>query len=208
MAHFVFDPVAHVYAIEPGPRVVPSVTQVLEDVRMSPDYDHLPRFYMERGSAIHQAVGLELLGRLDWSSLDDRIVPFVERARTFIEMLEITPLVVEFRWVCKIHEYGGTLDLFCESKLGPLLIDWKSTTHDVSYEIQVAGGYAPLLEQAAEEGAVPVAPGDVKKARQAVVTLGTDVPKPHWIKKENQVEVFRAALAVSKWRTANRRDRP
>jgi hypothetical protein len=203
MAHYGFDAETHTYYLTPAdtePRVVPSVTQVLEHVGMAPDLDHLPRYYMDRGRAIHRAVGLELYGRLDWSTLDERIEPFVRRAREFLELLEITPLVIEFRWVCRVHGYGGTLDLFAESNLGPVLIDWKATTHDQSYAVQVAGGYLPLLEQAAEEGAVPVAPGDVKKARLAVVTLGTDIPKPHWITKDNNREIFRAALAVSQWR--------
>lgn len=200
MAHFSFDAGEHIYYAEPERRAVPSVTQVLERAGMSPNFDHLPRYYLDRGSAIHTAIALELYGRLDWSTLDERIEPFVTRARDFLEALDVTPLVIEFRWVCMVHEYGGTLDLFCESKLGPLLVDWKSTTHDQSYAVQLAGGYLPLLEQAAEEGAVPVAPGDVKKARLAVVTLGTDMPKPHWVLKDNNREVFRAALAVSNWR--------
>lgn len=210
MAHFIFDSASHRYALMPGSRHVPSVTQVLELVGIAPDFSYLDPYYRERGRAIHTAMSLELLGRLDESTLDPRIVPFVERGRRWLEALEVTPLVVEHRWCHTVLEYGGTLDLFCESKLGPLLIDWKATQHDPAYEIQVAGGYAPLLLEAAEHGAVPIAPGDLHRARMAVVTLGTEMPKMHWCGREHRggilnTELFRAALTVAKWRQTNRR---
>jgi len=206
MPHFKFDKDQHVYGIEPGPawRTVPSVTQVLEATGISPDLSFLDPWYLERGRAIHEAMALELVGELDWRSLDDRIRPFIEHARDWLDVLQVTPLVVEHRWVHRIHEYGGTLDLFAESKLGPILIDWKTVIMDASYDIQVAGGYEPLLLEAAEEGAVAVAPGDVRAARIAVVTLGTAMPKAHWISRDSQPEIFRAALAVHQWRNQHR----
>lgn len=210
MAHFVFDEATHVYAMMPGSRQVPSVTQVLETTGMAPDLSFLDAYYRERGRAIHTAMALELMGTLDDATLDERIVPFIERGRRWLEQLEVTPLVVEHRWVHTILEYGGTLDLFCESKIGPLLIDWKSTMFDPAYEIQVAGGYEPLLIEAAENGAVGIAPGDVKAARMAVVTLGTEMPKMHWCGRQNKAgilnrDLFRAALTVVKWRQSQRR---
>lgn len=210
MAHFIFDSASHSYVLMPGSRRVPSVTQVLEATGIAPDFSFLDPYYRERGRAIHTAMSLELLGRLDDSTLDDRVRPFIEHGRAWLEALEVTPLVVEHRWCHTVLEYGGTLDLFCESKLGPLLVDWKSTFHDPAYEIQVAGGYAPLLLEAAEQGAVPIAPGDVSKARMAVVTLDTVMPKMHWCSREHRggilnTELFRAALAVVKWRQSNKR---
>jgi len=210
MAHFLFDEAAHRYVMMPGSRHVESVTQVLDAVGMSPDFSHLDPYYRERGHAIHKAMSLELLGKLDDSTLDPRIVPFVERGRRWLDALEVTPLVVEHRWCHTVLEYGGTLDLFCESKLGLLFVDWKATMNDPAYEVQVAGGYEPLLIEAAEQGAVPIAPGDVRAARIAVVTLGTEMPKMHWCSRQNpagilNAELFRNALAVVKWRAAHRR---
>lgn len=210
MAHFLFDEATHVYSMMPGSRHVPSVTQVLETTGMAPDLSFLDPYYRERGRAIHTAMALELMGKLDESTLDERIVPFIERGRRWLEQLEVTPLVVEHRWCHTVLEYGGTLDLFCDSKVGLLFIDWKSTMFDPAYEIQLAGGYEPLLIEAAEHGAVGIAPGDVIKARMAVVTLGTEMPKMHWCSRQNKAgilnrDLFRAALTVAKWRQSQRR---
>lgn len=202
MSHFTFDEEAHRYTMEPGSRPVPSVTQVLDGVGMSPDLSHLYPIYRERGKAIHRAMALHLAGRLDHDTLDERVRPFVEHGIAWLEMVEAVPRVVEHRWVHTVFEYGGTLDLFADTKLGPMLIDWKSTTHDPSYEIQVAGGYEPLLLEAAEQGAVPVTPDEVRAARCVVVTLKQEIPKRHVCPRPRAAEIFRAALAVMKWREA------
>ncbi|MCP4871607.1 MAG: hypothetical protein GY898_23100 [Proteobacteria bacterium] len=210
MAHFQFDEANHVYAL--GSRHVPSVTQVLEGTGMAPDLSHLPDFYRRRGSAIHKALALHLVGKLEQASLDERIRPFVEAGQAWLELVEARPKVVEHRWVHSVLEYGGTLDLFAETKLGPLFVDWKATMMDEAYEVQVAGGYQPLLLEAAEQGAVAVDPEAVTEARMAVVTLKGRA-KPHFIPKHNnagvaQTDVFRAALTVAKWRQAHRRFQP
>ena len=204
MAHFTFEEDDHVYALAGG-AAVPSVTQVLEATGLAPDLSFLDPWYRERGKAVHQAMALELVGDLDWDSLDERIRPFVQHGRDWLDAVGATPLIVEHRWVHRILGYGGTMDLYAESKLGPLLIDWKTNYYDPAHDVQVAGGYLPLLLEAAEEGAVAAAPGDVRKARMATVTLGTEMPKPHWTSRENHAELFQAALAVLTWRRNHRR---
>lgn len=203
MSDFTFDEATHTYRVD-GRRIL-SVTQVLDIAGMSPDFSHLDPWYMERGRAIHSAMALELLGELDDDTLDPRIVRFVEAGRRWLELVEAVPQAVEFRGAHRVLEYAGTLDLFCQSKLGPLLIDWKSTMFDESYAVQVAGGYEPLLLEAAQDGAVGVDPLEVRAARCAVVTLGTDMPKTHWIKRGKNRATFEAALTVVQWRNRFRR---
>ncbi len=210
MAHFQFDDDAHRYAIMPGSRHVPSVTQVLDKLGMSPDLSHLPLYYRDRGRAIHQAMALHLTGRLDNASLDDRIRPFVEHGQAWLELVEAEPIAVEMRWVHRRLEYGGTLDLFCGSKLGPLIVDWKSTFTDPSYDVQVAGGYEPLLLDAVDAGAVNAELAEVTAARIAIVVLKPQIPKPHWCARHDRggianADLFEAALTVAKWRRAQRR---
>ncbi len=204
MAHFTFDADEHVYDLT-GVGPVPSVTQILEAAGMAPDFSFLDPWYRERGKAVHRAMALELMGDLDWGSLDGRILPFIIHGRDWLDAVRATPLVVEHRWVHRTLGYGGTMDLFAESTLGPLLIDWKTNYYDPAHDVQVAGGYEPLLLESAEEGAVAVAPGDVRKARMATVTLGTEMPKAHWITRDNHPEIFQAALAVVTWRRNHRR---
>ncbi len=208
MSHFTFDDEAHVYAV--GSRDVPSVTQVLDAAGLSPDLSHLDEFYLHRGRAIHSAMALHLIGTLDVDTLDPRIVPFVDNGRAWLDNVQADPLVVEHRWVHTAAEYGGTLDLFCNTTLGPMLVDWKSTMMDPSYTVQVAGGYEPLLLDAAAEGAVGVTPEMVLEARLAVVTLKQPMGKTHWCRRHGATgiahrDTFRAALDVVRWRREHRR---
>lgn len=208
MAHFTFDEAAHRYAV--GSVHVPSVTQVLEGTGMAPDLSHLPEYYRHRGRAIHTAMALHLAGRLDESTLDERIVPFIDHGRAWLDAIEAQPLVIEHRWVHTALLYGGTLDLFCDSKIGLLLVDWKSTFHDPAYDVQVAGGYAPLLLEAAEHGAVPIEPAQVMEARLAVVTLKQPMGKMHECGRHGRggvahSETFRHALEIMRWRNEHGR---
>ncbi len=214
MSHFLFNEADHSYVIggEPGipTHRVPSVTQVLDAVGMSPDLSHLPIYYRERGRAIHSAMALHLHGTLDSSTLDERIVPFLDNGRRWLDNIAAVPLVVEHRWVHTELEYGGTQDLFCDTSLGPLLVDWKSTFHDPSYDVQVAGGYEPLLFNAATAGAVAVDPEQVAAARIAVVTLKQPMGKTHWCGRHGRggvahADTFRSALSVVRWRTEHNR---
>ncbi len=208
--HFLFHADTHRYVLMPGSRRVPSVTQVLDEVGMSPDLSHLPLYYRDRGRAIHSAMALHLAGTLDESTLDERIVPFIDNGKAWLDTIDAVPLVVEHRWVDTELEYGGTLDLFCDSKLGPLLVDWKSTMMDPSYSVQVAGGYEPLLLDAATVGAVAVDPDQVAAARIAVVTLKQPMGKTHWCTRHGRggvahADTFRAALDIVRWRTEHNR---
>lgn len=203
MAHFSFEPTAHVYTMD-GVRV-PSVTEVLGENRLLPDYRALDPYYASRGTAVHEAVALELQDRLDWDSLDEHTRPYVERAARFIQMLEIEPLAVEFQWASKVYRYAGTVDLFCRSRLGDLILDWKAGGPEVAHAIQVGGGYRPLLLEAAEEGAVPMSPTEVRRARCGVVCLNTEIPKPVWVENPEQAEmVFRSALALTNFRRSHK----
>lgn len=199
-----FEPEPHRYTL--GGHPVPSVTQVLHACAMLPDYSRLDPYYRVRGSAVHRAIALDLLGRLDQHSVDEHTRPYLERARRLIDTLGIVPRVVEHRWALETSAgaYAGTLDLFCDSELGPLLLDWKAGQWESAHAVQVAGGYLPLLEDAAREAAVPVEPEEVRGCRVAVVTLNKELPSPTWVERDGQVEIFRAALAVARWRRAKK----
>ena len=201
--HFSFEKEGHVYTMD-GARI-PSVTEVLGENRMLPDYRALDPYYAIRGTAVHEAVALELQGRLDWDSLDEHTRPYVERAARLIEMLQIEAMAVETQWASRAYRYAGTVDLFCRSNLGPLLLDWKAGGPEVAHKIQVGGGYRPLMIEAAEEGAVPMEPTEVRHARAGVVCLNTEIPKPLWVDNLEQAElIFRSALVLTNFRRTHK----
>lgn len=81
----------HIYLNQEGVRL-PSVTQII---------DHFyPKFYKnglhkEKGTAIHWAAELWDKGKLDWSSLDDRIVPQVTAYVDFVNSSGFKSLLIE-----------------------------------------------------------------------------------------------------------------
>ena len=137
MSELIFDQEAHTYT-EAGKRLV-SVTQVVRDECGNPNY--ASEFYLNRGTMIHKAVSLYLQGRLDESSLDERIRARVESAKKAIREMSIVMKVAEIHLSHKLFKFAGTPDLLTDKGV---LIDWKSA-HDPVTTIPQMGGYVELL---------------------------------------------------------------
>lgn len=194
-----FDAEEHEYRL--FGRRLPSVTEVLGETGMLPDYSWLDDFYRERGSAVHEAIGLEFFDRLDWNSLDENTRPYVERFRAFVEHIGFRPLVVEQPLASQAYLYAGTPDALGVTRSGEIFfVDWKCGAVEPGHHVQVAGGYMPLLEEAADEGIVPVTREELARAKMAVVSLAQDPPKLHRVERNGHRDVFRSALAVYNWR--------
>jgi hypothetical protein len=116
----------HEYLFE-GQRV-PGVTKILTALGLvdSRWFSDLAR---DRGSAVHKAVELQLLGKLDWTSVDPRIVGYVKAAVKFCEVagIETGPgTYVERPVYHPLLRYAGTPDLEAVAFRDPSTIDWKS----------------------------------------------------------------------------------
>lgn len=130
------------------------VTQILNDCGLRGEWPEKfskkdREFYLQRGSMIHKATALFDQGVLDWSSLDERIIPYIkawEKSRK-----ELGGQIVEIE--CKIKnsafDYQGTLDRVIRNcalfPKGFLLIDIKTTEADVVTRLQTmayAMGYS------------------------------------------------------------------
>lgn len=106
---------------------------------MPPDLDP---WYLERGQAVHAATVLIDNGTLDWDGLDERLKPFCDAYRVFIEtarpIVEASELVV----VHHSYSYGARLDrvfsLPGQERL--LVVDIKcGSGKEDRYWLQVAG---------------------------------------------------------------------
>lgn len=105
-------------------------------------YFNSDQFFMERGSAIHEATHLIDRGELDWTTIDERIEPFLEAYVKFKEETGIEWEHSEESLVHGIYRYCGTPDRFLP------LYDIKSGQGDVlqleAYaELLRANGYDP-----------------------------------------------------------------
>ncbi len=138
-----FDEPKHEYRVNGV--VVPSVTQILEDVGIV-DFSHIPpatrAMAMERGRLVHLATQLDDEGDLQEATLDPELLPYVQawrNARRGLEMGESFTLI-EWRGHHAQFGYAGTLDRL----YGSLLIDIKTNDAPDWTRIQLAA-YAALV---------------------------------------------------------------
>ena len=106
-----FDAAQHIYRWEE--RVVPSVTQIMEDVGVI-DYSHIPPgirdMALERGSLVHEITAMDDEGQLDEDSVDEALMPYLLAWRKFRSDSQLIISMVEHRSFNKTFRYAGTLD--------------------------------------------------------------------------------------------------
>ncbi len=119
---------------------VPSVNQVLTDMGFQDGYEHIPAFYAQRGTMVHEATVMLDHGTLAIEALDERLVPFVYAYQKFCAEHEYEPYSWEEIVHHPTHLYAGTLDR--RSVLGgrPLILDIKTSKRShYWHHLQIAG---------------------------------------------------------------------
>lgn len=117
-----FDEAKHEYWLD-GRNLV-SVTQVIR--RFVPQWQ-AGEWYLTRGKAVHAAVALAIQGKLDWSSVDERIKWRVKSILNFVKETKLTTAYgIEQRIASHIHHFAGCLDYMGVNGKGDVLCDWKS----------------------------------------------------------------------------------
>ena len=111
MAGFEFDPVAHRYTL--NGREMPSVTTILRELD---DFSNVPAHRLaaagDRGTRVHTACNLAVLGTLDENTVDYEVRPYLDQFRKFLRESRFAPTLSEFRVYDDKLWYAGTLDLF------------------------------------------------------------------------------------------------
>lgn len=122
-----FDEALHQYKIDGT--IVPSVTQCLQ---LLDPFERVDRAVLEAarqfGQHVHRAMHLLLKDRLNWSSLDRSLVPYVEGGAEFLR-LNPEMLVLHVEKIVASKELGvaGTVDLITEDDRCTNIIEWKAT---------------------------------------------------------------------------------
>ena len=123
---FSFEQETHTYRLDG--QVIPSVTQVLEPLM---ELEGIRREVLEEAAAfgthVHEACALMLQKRLDWATLDTRLVPYVSAAKKFVEEAKVVVLRVEHRMCDPVLRVAGTLDLLGVIDRSTGIFDWKSS---------------------------------------------------------------------------------
>ena len=100
----------------------PHVTEVIRSVY--PGYP-VDQWYLDRGTAVHEAVRLALQNRLDWATVDPRIEGRVRAALKFVADTKMVVLGVEVNVTSMVYRYTGRLDLLGDIDDTRTLVDWK-----------------------------------------------------------------------------------
>lgn len=121
----VLDAASHRYTWNGRP--VGGVSQILQALGLVDPTWFTPES-RDRGTAVHRAVQLLAEGRLDWSSVDPRILGYVQAGDRFLRDagVPIGECVTERIVYHPAHRYAGKLDLFAECFGSPAVVDFKS----------------------------------------------------------------------------------
>lgn len=183
-----FNEEKHEYSIN-GFRV-PSVTEVIGNVFGKPDYAN--EWHMQRGRAVHKCIEYLVKGKLNWASVDGRIVGRVKAFEKFYIENKFQAVHSELCLFSKKQRFGGTLDLILDSDQ-IVLCDIKSTI-EPTVDIQL-GGYCLLLK---ENGIKPL------PTIGAAVQLRDDGYSVRWVKSlSGASKLFLSALQISNFKQSN-----
>jgi len=199
--HFEYDAAQHRYST--GGKVVPGVTRVLgffsDKVYRAIKADVLDRA-SALGTEVHRCTALDDARRLDWNTLDERVVPRVAAWQIFKKQLGFVTLWSEYRWVAELDgmKYGLTCDAVGLIKGKYHAVVEKKCTRQIfpHNKLQVAGYAAGVPFKGVTN------PYDrFRIARRYVVQLReTGRPDVTECDDRDDYDAFRSMLWVSYWR--------
>ena len=131
----------HVYKL--NGQVVPSVTQIVGE--FSPFPFKVEDWYLERGTALHRAIQLDMQGKLDRDTIDPSYEGKFNAYLKFQTEVGIEPEFIEKMLASKRYGFAGTLDCIGYINGVRWLIDWKGSVQS-SVLLQL-GGYFCLWEE-------------------------------------------------------------
>lgn len=115
----------HKYTLDGRP--VPGVTSILKSAGLI-DLEWATQWHLDKGQAIHKAMELYVLGRLDWTTVDPRILGYVRAGEKFLKdaECELSKAEPEVEVCSRRYGYAGKVDLVAELFGRRMLCDYKS----------------------------------------------------------------------------------
>ena len=178
---------------------LPRVTRVMLDAGLV-DARWYTEFAAERGSAVHKACYLAAGGDLEESSLDPRIVGYVDAYNHFRSECNFRPQWREYEVASRVWRYVGHLDLagflLPRNSVDRLaVIDIKTGSAGPQTGVQLAAYGRALIEQRQLIGQ--------PASRYALELRGDGTYKLIEYTDPADWSVFMAALIVTQWRKAH-----
>lgn len=127
-----FDPEKHQYRI--GDKRIPGVSEILQKVGLSKNYEGVDPFYRDRGKAAHKAIELYLKNELDHSTIDPAIEMQFKAFMAFWKDHAVESIMALEKPMTDLHTtFAGTPDLVTNNAV----YDWKcSKAHDKVADLQ------------------------------------------------------------------------
>lgn len=128
-----------------GDRRITGITEAMSRAGLSPKAPESGRmrrnfeYAGERGTAVHKACELYDLGHLDQYTLDDNLKGYLDAWKFFCNQFEFKPFGTELPMGHTLYYYGGTPDVWGESKLGKIVVERKSRALMEHDGFQLAG---------------------------------------------------------------------
>jgi len=207
-----FDPASHTYRVDGAP--VPSVTQLLDDAGLTPDYSVVPPTVLQhaRERGIHIDACCDLLDAedLDWRSVHPEALPYVEAWLAFREHEGFTPVASQVPLYHPTYGYAGTLDVVgLLPGNRPVVVERKSTAKmAATYALQTAGYALDGMWFAPPGGGVltPVPWGPPARLGVQLRRDGTYALVPY--DDPEDMAAFLGVVALGRWRGARRALQP
>jgi hypothetical protein len=143
-----FEPTTHTYRVDQV--IVPSVTQLLDDAGLTPDYSVVAPRVREhaRQRGLHVDACCDLLdeGDLDWASVHSECVPYVEAWARFCAEEGYEPVCGQVPLYHPRYGYAGTADSIGRLNGSWVVVERKATQRmAATYGLQTAGYAQPGL---------------------------------------------------------------
>jgi hypothetical protein len=169
-------------------RLKPHVTSIIRNQIKTPY--HYNDWYAERGTAVHKAINLLVQSRLDWNTVDPRIINRVKAFELFLSQTNMKVLYSELSLGSRKYQFKGTMDLVLKNGKDLIIADIKSTIEPIA-DLQIVA-YKILWEENRK----------TKINKCCAIQLQDDgFYKLRWVDDLKRAErIFLAFLAVDNWK--------
>jgi hypothetical protein len=138
-----FNEERHEYTL--GGVVYPSVSEIIAPLV---DFSRIPaatlEFARDRGVAVHKACELLDLGTLDWTTVDERISPYITSYEAFLNSFSLRWTSIEQREHHKTMYYAGTPDR--RGIVREILTQGRESTKTILVDIKATYALAPSVQ--------------------------------------------------------------
>lgn len=197
-----FDEPRHEYRL--NGIVLPSVTQIIRDNRLSSDFAYVSAADMARarelGAAVHMATHYHDEGTLDERSVDPVVLPYLRAWRQFVADRNLRFVALEQRVADPVYQFSGTVDRIAQfaatPELGEIVIDLKTGDPKAAGANYQTAAYAHLVQRLAMV---------TKIAARWSVQLHPERNVPYSVTpytKTSDWRIFRSALELTHERAA------